>query len=169
MSDILAHAKFGSFEIFGLKKLEVRDDLQFGEKIPMEAFAVRGPNSERIYQWSDSLMGNWNQGDFEIESFISENCGSVTPRPVRFCPDLLTRKHGFLRPPSNRDVFRISVKCGYNDYRLFSGISGVVYLWTYRIMGGESIAKVVSVSKFWLSTTNARGGRLLFTRQLLNF
>ena len=37
------------------------------------------------------------------------------------------------------------------------------------MVGGESNAKTVSVSKLWLFTTNARGGRLLFTRPLLNF
>ena len=61
-SDIIARAKSGSFKSFGLKKLEVRDDYQFGEDFPTEAFAVRGPNSDRIFRWSDSLE-SCNPGD----------------------------------------------------------------------------------------------------------
>ena len=79
-SDILVRAKSGSFESFGLKKLEVRDVYRFGENFATEAFAVRGPNSERIYRWSDSSTKSWKQGDIDVESFIREKSGSIMAR-----------------------------------------------------------------------------------------
>ena len=113
-NDILARAKSGSFESFGLKKLEVRDDYQFGENFPTEAFAVRGPNSERINRWSDSLMKSWNQGDVDVESFIRENSGSIIARHTNEDLPGFVDSETISFDLAQTDIFRASVKLGYN-------------------------------------------------------